>query len=177
MNIPINTATAPVSVLALFPIIQPNEFQALQPAYNFAYPFKAWVDPNALLAPATKDPDPQTGIHYLDDTYVSYPVLNIDGLAFHYSNMVLTRKEASQYNCPDPSTIEFSQAQQLAGRPVPSRPLQPCESIVTAGPSSVVVQNNIIVAAQAAVKPIPFTQHDHDILQWLASNFGMPETK
>ena len=140
MDIPISQVTESVLFLQLFPVIQEKDYQALvqagsTPVFNAGNQFKAWVDPNALTAAVTEGPDPLTGIWYIDPNNVIYPVLTISCLSeppytvtATYTHEAMTRQEASQYNCPDPSTIAYAQAFARAGlnaRIPPSRRTAP----------------------------------------------------
>jgi len=144
MTIPINTPTAPSTVLQLFGIISPEQYKLLQaagnaPPYDSTKPTKVWLDPDALMADVTGQPDSNTGIWYLPDKVV-YPCFNIlQGIFPPYAPsedpmpFVIDRSFAATINCPDPSTPEFDTAVNYAPGgwiPFPVRPLQTCEKLI-----------------------------------------------
>jgi len=217
MDVPIKSTTADFSALSLFQQVQAGDYQALQAAgkligpaldpapslsgcFDKTLPFKFWFDPVALTAPATPGPDPLSGIWYLDGTNVLYPLLtyttNPDGSCnVTMSHLWITRAEAAAINCPNPASAAFGYYYTIAKasttaplRPVPFRPLQPCESLHTANPQGIatlygatgpVVWNSTLIAAQqaaaqsAAATPVAYSQRDRDMLQFLAAHFLM----
>jgi hypothetical protein len=195
--IPIATATVSTDDLILFPPVQPGDYAALAkagtiPPYDTTKLFKDWVDPNALTAPATSGPDPLTGIWYMDAVNVLYPTLSWSVgaggvVTVTPGHLLITRAEAAAFNLAAPTVENLGFAPGAANvvRPVPMRPLQPCESLVPEPLGmGVLVQNNTIAAQQqaqaataaaaAAATPVVFNQRAMDMLTWLCANAGAP---
>jgi hypothetical protein len=188
MDNPITTATAPLSVLNLFPELQPADQQANPtPPYDTTKGFKDWVDPQALTAPVTTSADPVTGIWYIDSNNVLYPILSYTvgvggNVSVQYSHLLLTRAEAAAYNVPN-LAVEQYPPNVNPSRPVPRRSLAACESLIAPNPFSVLVQNNTLFQAQqqaeaakqaaAAATTDPTLAQILRYTQWLCANFGM----